>query len=128
MLRPLVAAASSWPPSALQHPALDAAIRADANGGDAGADLESLLSELEGIAFLEPATPLRAALLPWALSAPLTTGVVRAARDGNLAEVEAAWERLRLAPHALARDVARAAAERALGHPVPGPAPRADAP
>jgi hypothetical protein len=124
-LRPLVAAASSWPPSAPQHPELAAEVDAAfADGGVVGARLDAMLTELDGLAGLEESTPLRAALRPWADAAPATTAVIRAALahtrgDVDADAVEAAWEAARTARHGLARDVARAAAERALGRALP---------
>jgi hypothetical protein len=110
LLRPLLAATSSWPPSAPQYPALAAAV-------ESGEGLERLLDGLDGLAALEPRTRLREALLPWAQAAPLTTAVIRAARNGE--DAAAAWEVARRSPHGVARDVARAAAERAVGHALP---------
>ncbi|QNO37716.1 beta-N-acetylglucosaminidase domain-containing protein [Protaetiibacter sp. SSC-01] len=125
VLRPLVAAASSWPPSAPQHPALAAEVDAAfADGGRLGERLEAMLAELGALAGLEPSTPLRAALRPWADAAPATAHVVRAALGHVRGEVpadavEAAWEAARTARYGLARDVARGAAERALGRALP---------
>lgn len=118
-LRPLVAAASSWPPSRPQHPALAAAVDA-AFAGDRSA-LDPLLVELRGLAALPSDTPLLRALRPWALAGSLTADVVAAAVAGDEDAAVAAWEAARTATHGLARDVARAAAERALGRPVPDP-------
>lgn len=124
-LRSLVAAASSWPPSAPQHPQLAAEVDAAfAAAGVIGARLAAMLDELDALAGLEPTTPLRAALSPWAEAAPATTAVIRAALahvrgEGDADAVEAAWESARTARHGLARDVARAAAERALGRTLP---------
>lgn len=125
LLRPLVAAASSWPPSAPQHPELAAEVEAAfVAGGVVGPRLVTMLDELDALAGLEESTPLRAALRPWADAAPATTGVIRAALahvrgEGDADAVEAAWETARTARHGLARDVARAAAERALGRTLP---------
>jgi hyaluronoglucosaminidase len=125
LLRPLVAAASSWPPSAPQHPELAAEVDAAfAEGGVAGSRLRAMLDELDALAGLEASTPLRAALRPWADAAPATTAVILAALayargEGDADAVEAAWETARTARHGLARDVARAAAERALGRTLP---------
>jgi hypothetical protein len=125
VLRPLVAAASSWPPSAPQYPALasavDAAFAAD---GRVDAALEHLLAGLEQLAPLDGSTPLRAALGAWARSGQRTTAVIRAALahargEAPAADVVRAWEIARTADHGLARDVARAAAERAVGHELP---------
>ncbi len=124
-LRPLVAAASSWPPSAPQHPALAAEVAAAvADGGVVGVRLAEMLAELDGLAGLEETTPLRTALRPWADAAPATTAVIRASLAHLRGEtgadaVEAAWETARTARHGLARDVARTVAERALGHALP---------
>jgi hypothetical protein len=83
-----------------------------------------MLDELDALAGLEESTPLRAALRPWADAAPATTAVIRAALahvrgEGDADAVEAAWESARTARHGLDRDVARAAAERALGRTLP---------
>jgi hypothetical protein len=123
-VRPLVAAASSWPPSAPQHPALSAAVDA-AFAGDP-VEAERMIAELRALAGLPAATPLTTALHPWALAGQLTADVLTAALahtrgDGGADAVETAWETARTARHGLARDVARAAAERALGHPLPDP-------
>ena len=123
-LRPLVAAASSWPPSREQHPALAAAIEAAFDGsGDA---LDGMLADLRELARIPLGTPLTRALHPWALAGGLTADVIEAAvghsRGLELADaVEAAWETARTAQYGLARDAARAAAERALGRPLPDP-------
>jgi hypothetical protein len=129
-LRPLVAAASSWPPSAPQHPELAAAVDAAFTGSreplDAMlADLRSL-ADLRGPADLPLDTPLIQALHPWAVAAVATADVITAAvgyARGEASEdaVTRAWERARTARHSLARDVARAAAERALGRALPDP-------
>jgi hyaluronoglucosaminidase len=124
-LRPLVAAASSWPPSRPQHPELVAAIDAAFDGsGDA---LDRMLSELRGLGDIPIGTPLTRALHPWAVAGGLTADVVSAALalsrgQGAADAVEAAWESARTARHGLARDAARAAAERALGRPLTDPA------
>ncbi|MGN6272653.1 MAG: protein O-GlcNAcase [Protaetiibacter sp.] len=124
-LRPLVAAASSWPPSAPQHPQLAAEVEAAfADGGVIGSRLAAMLDELDALAGLEATTPLRSALGPWADAAPATTAVIRAALAhvhgaGGADAVEAAWEAARTSRHGLARDVARTAAERALGRALP---------
>lgn len=118
-LRPLLAAASAWPPSRAQHPALAAAVEA-AFAGDRSA-LDPLLADLRGLAGLPTTTPLLEALRPWALAGGLTADVVEAAVAGDEDAVVAAWEAARTATHGLARDIARAAAERALGRPVPDP-------
>ena len=124
-LRPLVAAASSWPPSAPQHPELAAEVDAAvADEGRIGPRLAELLDALDGLAGLETTTPLRAALRPWADAAPATTAVIRAALahvrgEASADAVEAAWETARTARHGLARDVARAVAERTLGRALP---------
>jgi hyaluronoglucosaminidase len=125
VLRPLVTAASSWPPSAPQHPELAAEVEAAfAEGGVVGSRLMAILAQLDALAGLEESTPLRVALRPWADAAPATTAVIRAALayargEGDADAVEAAWETARTARHGLAREVARAAAERALGHALP---------
>lgn len=123
-LRPLVAAASSWPPSRVQHPRLAAAVDAAFDGR--GSALEPLLVELRGLADIPIGTPLTRALHPWALAGSLTADVISAAldharRQGPADAVETAWEAARTARHGLARDTARAAAERALGRPLPDP-------
>ena len=123
-LRPLVAAASSWPPSAPQYPELAAAVDASfANGGHETSELVGLLARLDGLDVLQPSTALRTALLPWAQAAPLTAAVIRAAlahvRGEAGTDPAAVWELARTAGHGLARDVARAAAERALGRELP---------
>jgi len=124
-LRPLVAAASSWPPSREQHPELAAAIEAALDGS--GAALDGMLADLRGLAGIPRGTPLTRALHPWAVAGGLTADVIAAAlafsrRQGSADAVEAAWEAARTARHGLARDTARAAAERALGRPLPDPA------
>lgn len=124
-LRPLVAAASSWPPSAPQHPALTAAVDA-AFAGDT-AEAERMLAELRGLAGIPATSPLTRALRPWAVAGSLTAAVISAALahargEAPEDEVEAAWEAARMARHGLARDVARAAAERSLGRVLPDPA------
>jgi hypothetical protein len=125
-LRPLVAAASSWPPSRPQHPALSAAVAASFDAGRATPALADLLAELSALAALPPASPLSRALRPWALAAAGTASVVEralahAAGDETADAVASAWEELRVARHGIARDVARAAAERALGRDLPAP-------
>lgn len=123
-LRPLIAAASSWPPSRPQHPALDAAVDA-AFAGSPGV-LDAMLAELRGLADVPSGTPLTRALHPWAVAGGLTADVLAAAlafARGQGAEdaVVAAWDATRTARHGLSRDTARAAAERALRRPLPDP-------
>jgi hypothetical protein len=122
-LRPLVAAASSWPPSAQQYPELATAVDASfADGGRETATLTALLAGLEGLESLDSSTPLRAALRPWAEAGPQTVAVIRASlahARGEAADPAGAWEETRTAGHGLARDVARAAAQRALGRELP---------
>lgn len=123
-LRPLVAAASSWPPSRTQHPELAAAVDAAFAGSDAA--LDRLLADLRGLAGIPIGTPLTRALHPWAVAGALTADVIAASvalARGSAHEdaVVAAWEAARTARHGLARDTARAAAERALGRPLSDP-------
>lgn len=123
-LRPLVAVASAWPPSRVQHPELAAAADAAFAGSDAA--LDRLLADLRGLAAIPVGTPLTRSLHPWAIAGSHTAEVIAASvalarGSGGEDAVVSAWEAARTARHGLARDTARTAAERALGRPLPDP-------
>lgn len=135
LLRPLVAAASSWPPSAPQYEKLSQATEAAlARDGHLDDTVTHLLVGLRGCAALGNSTPLRASLAPWGEAAALTADVIDASlayrrHETPESTVETAWEAARAARHGIARDVARATAEAALGRSLPDPVKaQADAP
>jgi len=122
LVAPLVAAASTWPPSAPQYPALQRVLDAElAHVGAGGSDLDALCGGLESLdAIASGGSALRDALAPWAAAGVSAARVLRASIDlhrghGTRDAVEDAWESLRHEPVGLARPVVRGFAEAVLG-------------